>query len=97
MSTNDIKNNKHYFSLIIIYGIILGIVYGYWMYKKDLPLWADIIVFIAFIAAGIGCAFLSTIYEAKKNKKEAVVESEVKEEVKEETTELHETTEEINN
>ncbi|MCR5705298.1 MAG: hypothetical protein K6G48_00630 [Acholeplasmatales bacterium] len=69
MSTQDIKGNKHYFTLIIVYGIILGIIYSYWMIKEDLPMWASILVGVLFILGGVGCAFLSTAYESKKKAK----------------------------
>lgn len=70
MSTQDIKGNKHYFTLIIVYGVILGVIYSYWMIKEDLPMWASILVGILFILSGVGCAFLSTWYESKKKAKE---------------------------
>ncbi len=76
MSVNDIKENKHYFILIIIYGIILGIIYSYWMYKSDIALGFDILVLILFILCGVLCAFLSTLYEMKKKKQEINTKSE---------------------
>ena len=69
MSTQDIKGNKHYFTLIIVYGVILGVIYSYWMIKEDLPMWASILVGVLFILSGVGCAFLSTWYESKKKAK----------------------------
>lgn len=71
MNTQDIKQNKHYFILIIVYGVILGVIYSYWMFKEDLDLWACILVGVLFVLCGVGCAFLSTLYVAKKNKKKA--------------------------
>ncbi len=69
MSVNDIKENKHYFILIIIYGVILGIIYSYWMYKSDISIWLSLLVLISFIVCGVLCAFLSTLYETKKRNK----------------------------
>ena len=85
MNTQDIKQNKHYFIIIIVYGVILGIIYSYWMFKEDLDLWTCILVGILFVLCGVGCAFLSTLYVAKKNKKKAE-EISVEEKPKEEAS-----------
>ncbi len=69
MSVNDIKENKHYFILIIIYSVILGIIYSFWMYKSDISIWLSLLVLALFIVCGVGCAFLSTLYEMKKKNK----------------------------
>ncbi len=70
MSSEDIRNNRHYFILIIVYGCILSIIYSYWMAAEGLPVWSYILVALGFILAGVLCAFLSTIYESHKKQKE---------------------------
>lgn len=66
MTKQDIVNNKRYFAIIITYGIVLGVIYSFWMYKSDLPVWSYILVGAAFI---IGSIVWSFIYFNIKNKK----------------------------
>lgn len=77
MTKEAIKNNKHYFTLSIVYGIILGIVYGFWMYQEDMPIWAYVLVIAGFTLAGIAIAFIMTAVKAKKAlaKNETIIET----------------------
>lgn len=68
MTKQDIINNKHNFGLAICYGIVFAIVYGYWMYKEELPIWSYILVAVGFIAIGIAAGFIITALSVKKNK-----------------------------
>ena len=94
MSNGDIRNNRHYFILIIVYGCILGVIYSYWMAAEGLPVWSYILVGLGFVLAGILCAFLSTVYESHKRQKElnekVVNPIETTSNVKEETTSIEE-------
>lgn len=83
MNTKDIVNNKHYFTIIIVYGVILGIVYGYWMYREDLPIWSFILVGFGFLALAVLIAFIYVSVEARKANKQKDIEAEVKEEIEE--------------
>lgn len=70
--------NQNYSITILVYGTILGIIYGYWTYREGFPLWFAILVGVGFVFV----AFLITVvvYNIKKRKQN-------KEEAKEETIE----------
>ncbi len=74
MKKQDIKENGYYFRLIIIYAIILGIVYSFWMYKTGLPIWSYVLVGVLFLLGGIGLAFLYVQRKASKKAKEEAIE-----------------------
>lgn len=67
MTKQDIVSNKRSFIIIIAYGIVLGIIYSFWMYKKDLPMWSYILVGAAFIIGSIAWSFIYFNIKNKKN------------------------------
>lgn len=66
-----------YFKIIIVYSFILAIVYSYWMFVKDQPLWACILVGFGFLLLG---SLISLIYCVNVNKKNKVNETNENEE-----------------
>ena len=67
MTKQDIVNNKRYFAIIITYGIVLGVIYSFWMYKSDLPVWSYILVGAAFVIGSIAWSFIYFNIKNKKN------------------------------
>ena len=76
MNNQDIKNLSHYFTIIIVYGVILGIVYGYWMYREDLPIWSFILVGLGFVLVSVIVSLIYVELESRKEKKNLVKEEE---------------------
>lgn len=76
LNKGDIIANGRYFRLIIIYGVILGIVYGYWMYKENLPIWSFILVCLGFVGLAVLFAFIYVEVVSRKSKKQEEVSSE---------------------
>lgn len=72
MSFSDIKENKYYFSIILAYSFILGVVYGYWIYASEKPLWIALLVGIGIFVIGIIIAFMYIFYCIKKKKNTSI-------------------------
>lgn len=74
---DNIMQNKNHSCTILIYGIILGIIYGFWMYKVDLPIWSVILVGVGFVL--VAFIIVLIVYLKSKKDKQNKEENEISE------------------